>query len=62
MSDNEFEWVDVDPITTVYANTRGEIEELAERIEAVDRTKIYIGDEPHDGLATDRLENLDEWR
>jgi len=54
---------------SVYAQTAGEIEELAHRLDAVADTKIYIGGEyrhgapdPHDGLSTDVLLDLDDWR
>jgi len=55
---------------SVYAQTSGEIEELAQRLDAVSDTKIYVGadphrhgaPDPHDGLSTDVLLNLDDWR
>jgi len=47
---------------TVYAQTTGEREELAERLEAVSATHVYIGSNPYGALATDTLLNLDDWR
>jgi len=62
MSANEFEWIDVEPVETVYAYSRGELDALAETLDAVSDTKIYVGDDPHDGLASDVLYNLDDWQ
>jgi len=62
MTDTEWEWYDPDPPDTVYANSRGEIEALAETLDAVASTKIYVGRNPHNGLASDTLYNLDDWR
>jgi len=55
---------------SVYAQTAGEIEALAHRLDAVSDTKIYIAadshrhgaPEPYDGISTNVLLNLDDWR
>jgi len=55
---------------SVYAQTTGEIEELAERLDAVSDTKIYIAadshrhgaPDPYDAISTDVVVNLDDWR
>lgn len=47
---------------SVWAETQGELEDLALLLESVADTKIYVGPNPHDGLATDTMVNLDDWK
>jgi len=66
----DMKWPVGKPVESAYAQTEGEIEELAQRIQAVEHTKIYISadshrhgaPEPYDGISTDVVLNLDDWR
>jgi hypothetical protein len=62
MTEPPFDYPLGKPTESNYGNTVGELEALTAELQAVSETKVYIGDKPFDGLATDTLLNLGEWQ
>ena len=58
----DFHWPMGNTGDSVYAETERELEALTAELQAIGATKIYVGPNPHDGLSTDTLLNLDDWR
>ena len=58
----DFHWPMGNTGDSVYAETERELEALTAELQAIGATKIYVGGNPYDGLSTDTLLNLDDWR
>lgn len=62
MSEGEMVWPLGRTTDSAYGTTMGDVAAQARWLDAVNETKIYAGEQPHDGLATDTLLHLEDWR